>query len=295
VSLEANREALRRLENLLRRFQLGLSEVTDTARFMRSENRSTEFCERMRRSEQYLELALDAMEGRTVEGQMDEETHEVKGWLRTRLGGLVTHLTAGALHGEREESHDPGADDSSAQDGPDGTTPEGEVVHVCGDGRALGVPDLLATLQAHGKTGVLRVEHPDETIVLHIDGGELVHAYSECSPAGVRLGEILVAQGALTEERLQSVLFCHVASPRKIGEILRLGEVVSEEQLHAAVGYQIQELFHRLWSRPEATYRFDPVLPSSSDEGAKWSLTSLLLESACRSDERDRGEQRRAS
>jgi len=159
-----------------------------------------------------------------------------------------------------------------------------------GDCTSMPVPDLLAMLQAQGKTGVLTITHTVETINLHFDRGELVHAYSEHPPEGMRLGEILLKQGAITQKKLNSVLFDQFsAAKRQIGDVLRECEMVTDEELEQALTQQVQELFHRLFRLADAVFRFSPGLPPAPENRARRNVVQLLLESARIHDEREAG------
>ena len=54
---------------------------------------------------------------------------------------------------------------------------------------------MLGLLQIQSKTGVLSVNVGLEVISVVFDEGDIIHAWSDNSPPGTRLGNILVAQG----------------------------------------------------------------------------------------------------
>ena len=157
---------------------------------------------------------------------------------------------------------------------------------LVGDCDSLPVSDLLAMLQGQTKTGILKINHEQENVILHLYDGQLVHAYSESSPPQERLGEILVRRGALTRARLESVLFCHTASPLRFGEILTNGDVVTFEELEGALVEQVQGLFNRVFEMRGASFHFEPGLPDVEENRARLNLMQLLLESARLVDER---------
>lgn len=327
MSLDCH-EDLYQLTDLARRFQKSLRQVTEGARYRRDGPRMDELSEHIRRSRAYLELALAALEGRGEQGGDSEDSGAASSatpasdsaWVQDKVAGLARYLTKGA--GIDVPGDDPPAEGLELDDeviglaegndapwpppmvhGRDGmiTIPlQDEEVNAedtepvlpgfSGDCASLPVPDLLAMLQAQGKTGVLTISHTVETINLHFDRGELVHAYSEHPPEGMRLGEILLEQGAITQKNLNSVLFDQFsASTRQIGDVLRDCGVVTDEELEQALTLQVQELFHRLFRLADAVFRFTPGLPPAPENRARRNVVQLLLESARVHDERQAG------
>lgn len=271
MSQAQNTEALAKLDAALRRLKKLTERCRDSSRFRNSPERSAELVRQVRQAARYAELASDALELEATPSASET------GWLGSRVSSLVRYLTKATP--DAPEAPEP---------------PRGPAVHegsgLKGHCASLSIPDLLAMLQGQGKTGVLRVEHPAETIVLHLSQGQLVHAFSENTPDGSRLGQILVRQGALDQERLDSVLFCHGATPRKLGEILLEGRIVDPADLETALSEQVQELFHRLFVMQEAQFHFQPGLPAATEESrARMNVIQLLLESARVHDERQAG------
>lgn len=275
MSQDKNRNAIEQLRSLHRRLEARLALAEETARFRRSPDRSARFVEKVERATSLLELAIEAIDGR------DEEIEDVSnGWLASRMGGLVRYLRGG-VDGEPDGQ------------GPRAPLPSTDITNLeipknglVGDCDSLPVSDLLAMLQGQTKTGILKINHEQENVILHLYDGQLVHAYSESSPPQERLGEILVRRGALTRARLESVLFCHTASPLRFGEILTSGDVVTFEELEGALVEQVQGLFNRVFEMRGASFHFEPGLPDVEENRARLNLMQLLLESARLVDER---------
>lgn len=287
-----NLEEIRLLSDQARQFQNTLRRLTEGTRFRRSPERALEFRANLRRARTFLELAERALEGRDTDQSDDGPRPE--GWLQSKVANLARYLAGGVqadaakpLPGKvtASELEAIGEREHALR-----TRTEGGFGGACS---SIGVPDLLAMMQAMGKTGVLRVSHPNEDVLLHFEDGDLVHAFSERTPGHLRLGELLVQQGALDRERLESVLFCQPGEKR-LGDVLTEGRIVTEEQLEAAVAHQVQQLFHRMFGYHDATFRFEPGLPPV-DEGsrARRNVIQLLLESARHNDESARGDEGR--
>ena len=135
---------------------------------------------------------------------------------------------------------------------------------------------------------VARPAAAGQFVFLAIAFGALVHAFSHRSPPGLRLGEVLVRQGALGTEDLSAALEEHGRTGAALGEVLMRGGWVRPEDLRAALSEQVRELFRRLWTHADARYAFQQCAPSGAERAA-WNVTQLLLEGARREDERRAG------
>jgi hypothetical protein len=161
-----------------------------------------------------------------------------------------------------------------------------ELLH--GHSRTVSIPDLLSFLHMQRKTGVLRVVSPDEVISVHFEEGDLVGAVSSNSPPGCLLGEILVDQGALRRQQLDSFLVFHTRAEGHMGAALEVRELVTEEQLDRALTRQVQLLFHRLLAEDEAVFEFREGELHDLPSETRLNVTRLLLESARHLDEHRR-------
>lgn len=169
---------------------------------------------------------------------------------------------------------------------PQVTTEAKEVVDMYGSGEAIGIPELLSFLETIGKSGRLEVVSKREKISIVLLEGQVVHACSDTSPAGSRLGDILVRQGATTEEKLQEFVRNHVHEGEHFGERVVQEGIASREELQNALEFQIRELFCRMFDTHDATFRFFDGRTNPHKLGVHMNLTRLLLESSFEADER---------
>ncbi len=158
-------------------------------------------------------------------------------------------------------------------------------VPMTGNTESIPLPGLLFFLQEHGKTGTLNVVTDSEVFTLEFESGELVHASSDNSPEGCRLGEILVQHGAIARKHLHTVLAKYTKLPGRLGTALTRGEIVSREQLRVALEHQIQELFDRLLRAQNAYFHFTDGKLDGNDGGVRMNVTKLLMESVRRQDD----------
>jgi hypothetical protein len=155
---------------------------------------------------------------------------------------------------------------------------------LSGSSSVISVPEIVGMLQIHEKSGLLRVVTKTETIFMGLENGDLVYAYSDNSPPGFRLGQILVDQGAIDQARLNAFLAQHSADQGKLGEALERGELVTKEALRQAIEYQAQQLFFRA-QESSAFYSFTPGEPATWGFTVRVAVVRLLLESARLQDE----------
>ncbi len=154
-----------------------------------------------------------------------------------------------------------------------------------GDTRCIAVPELISCLSVGCKSGMLYVMMSKEVITLWFMDGNLINAVSNHNPEGTRLGDILVSRGILKQKKLNKFLATHQNSTSRMGEALLREDVVTKEELREALHEQVQQLFHRLSTDEQATYRFHEGLSESLEHDYTLNVTHLLLESARQADE----------
>ncbi|MCP3917114.1 MAG: DUF4388 domain-containing protein [bacterium] len=249
------------------RVAIRVREVERGARFQRSDDRAESLTERVRRARSLLELVINSLDG-SNDKENDGDTASEGTWLRGKIKTLSSFLAGGATAEPRDgawKARQPATSErkaSPALKGRLGTTT---------------ITDLMSFLQVSARTGTLTLVHPDENVCMEFIDGRLVRATSDNMPPESRLGEILVAQGALDEARLKSILFCTASTKTLMGEALRRGDVVTEEQLRSALEEQFVVMFKRVLDRKDARFTFDECAIESMDgEGAYWTVTELL-------------------
>lgn len=145
-------------------------------------------------------------------------------------------------------------------------------------------PDLITFLSSLRQTGVLVVATPVESFVLEFEAGDIVHAHSDGAPVGQRLGDILVAEGAVTRAQLDAALASD--APIRIGLHLWEAGQVTHDQLLAALTRQIRMQFARLFDLPPLQFTFWTGPPVRAQRKLRLPVTGLLLDSARVADER---------
>ena len=145
------------------------------------------------------------------------------------------------------------------------------------------VPDFIGFLCAQRKTGILELTTPAATFSLELEGGDIVHAHSNHTPQGQRIGDILVAQNSIEREVLEEI--CKSLGGTRLGEVLLEKNLVTPEALLSALEFQIQLLFNRMFEAATLGFTFWDGPPIHAYKRVRLSATSLLLEGARVSDE----------
>jgi len=142
------------------------------------------------------------------------------------------------------------------------------------------VSELLSFLSISRKTGTLWIHTPRETFLVEMKNGALVHATSDQTPQGMRIGDLLVMSGALPADRVEALVADARAAGVSLGTFLVKHGHVTTEALEAVLSKQVQNLFHRLITSENAVYRFQEGRAGVERNDLKLSVTGLLLESA---------------
>lgn len=144
-------------------------------------------------------------------------------------------------------------------------------------------PDLLGFLSQQRKTGLLEVATSDEVFAIEFDAGDIVHARVSPPMVEQRLGDVLVAIGAVERETLEEVT--EGKSNEKLGELLLRGGHVTQDQLLEALKTQIQILFNRLFAARAVRFSFWIGPPMLAEGSMRMNAMALILEGARTFDE----------
>lgn len=198
---------------------------------------------------------------------------------RAQAGGTASPASEGGFFGRLKRS----------LRGPDRRAQEKGDEGLQGNSWTIAIPELIGFLSNARKTGALWVHAPGEIFLLQIRDGVLVHATSDRTPEGERLGEILVEAGALSAEDLATFLK-GAQTAEMLGIALYREQRISEEQLLDALTIQAQRLFHRMLSTRHCVFRFQEGAQILVEHHVRLNVMQLLLETARTFDERTKGE-----
>ena len=149
--------------------------------------------------------------------------------------------------------------------------------------------DVVNMLSVAGWTGELSVEAPGATFRITLHRGGLENASSSLDSH--RLGELLVAQGAIAREQLAACLGAQRGRLR-IGELLVRKGVISRDALFDALRNQAQEIFYCALLTERGRFCFSEPAADAEPPPIAFHLPiqHLVLEGARRIDERVRAQ-----
>jgi tetratricopeptide (TPR) repeat protein len=154
--------------------------------------------------------------------------------------------------------------------------------------RELGIHDVFHLLDLGRETGVLtvtsRIRQNHGTV--HFSGGAVVHAVIGSNPHP--LGEVLLRAGRIAEADLQRARgMQHRGDERRLGEILMAIGALTRGELERYVRQQIAEVVFEIMNWREGYFSFaeGSLDDSGFEAGVRLPTTSLLLEAARRIEE----------
>lgn len=155
-----------------------------------------------------------------------------------------------------------------------------------GNSWTISLSELLGFLAYGRKAGVLWVDTLEENYMLVLEEGRLLHATSDRTPAGLRLGETLVGFGFLTRRQLERFLARREDGQKLIaGQDLIEAGMISDDELLSALAYQVQQLFYRLVTTKNAVFRFREGMEVALAHKVTLDINQLLLQTAAIQDE----------
>jgi hypothetical protein len=156
---------------------------------------------------------------------------------------------------------------------------------LCGMSPPIGIESLLGLLGTLHKTGVLRIRTEDATFMISVVQGDVVHGVCDPRPESELLGNILLARGAISAERLRRFFEERGPSTTRLVDALDREELVSTQALQEALAHQMQQLFDRLLVARSAEWCFHEGEATLCYVKMRVNVTSVLLESARKHDE----------
>jgi hypothetical protein len=130
-------------------------------------------------------------------------------------------------------------------------------VALQGSIKDFGLPDIFQLIGLQRKTGVLTLTHGGENVTVTFENGMVVNADSSAKRIEDRLGNLLVKQGRLSEEKLEEVLQKQKATLQRLGHILTSGGYISQKDLQTALQVQVSQNVFKLFRWKEGDYNFE--------------------------------------
>lgn len=134
-------------------------------------------------------------------------------------------------------------------------------IQPTGNTRSIPLPEILQRLQQTKATGTLTLCRQNVKKCVHLKSGQIIFATS--TDAHDRLGEMLVRNGFLSNEKLDAALklYQRNAGLKKIGAVLVESGFVSPKDLFAGLKTQVKCIIYSLFQWDDAEYHFEQHLP----------------------------------
>lgn len=150
----------------------------------------------------------------------------------------------------------------------------------------VGLADICQLLAMGRKTGCLSLTDRSNFGYIYFEGGRVIYASVLNRPD--RLGELLVRNSVITPTDLSTAMDEQSRQRgRRLGQILVDNGALSEDEMHQYVRLQIEEAVYHLFAWNQGSFHFDPG--QSPDEEGLFLVSipaeNLLLEGARRVDE----------
>lgn len=155
-----------------------------------------------------------------------------------------------------------------------------------GDLIDLPLQDILYVISSHGKSGLLTLTTQSHDISLRFDRGAVASVTT--SDASLKIGQLLVAQGYVTEEQIEQALGLQSVNPdsARIGDLLIEVGYVTREQIQDAVNAQLEASIFRILVQSGGTFSFHPTTQVETDPIASGiRLESMVLNAMRLADE----------
>jgi tetratricopeptide (TPR) repeat protein len=156
---------------------------------------------------------------------------------------------------------------------------------IKGSLKEASLPDVIQLLFLGRRSGCLSVADRQRHGSIYFEDGWIT--YAAIVNRRDRLGDMLLASGALTREQLDQALALQATAPgRRIGELLVSLGLLSPADLRRFIRLQVEEAVYSLFSWSTGQFSFDAgVRPEVEETLDRINPESLLLEGARRIDE----------
>ncbi|MFU8857340.1 MAG: DUF4388 domain-containing protein [Deferrisomatales bacterium] len=144
---------------------------------------------------------------------------------------------------------------------------------------SFGVSEILQLISHQGKTGSLEVETADGVARLRFRDGRLLEAWPDRRMPAELLGTLLVRSGLITSAQLEHALRVQRQSLRRVGDILVASGALRAEDFQTVLSLQHRETAYRLLRLRQGKFRFVPEAVEA-EEGVSVPLevAELLME-----------------
>ena len=121
----------------------------------------------------------------------------------------------------------------------------------------FGLPDIFQLIGLQRKTGILTLTSETESITVTFENGMVVMADSSSKRLEDRIGNVLVKQGKLGQERLEEALDVQKQTLQRLGHILTTNSFITSKDLKEALQTQVSQIVFRVFRWRDGHYNFN--------------------------------------
>lgn len=155
---------------------------------------------------------------------------------------------------------------------------------LTGNLESFQLANILQLLHNERKTGALQVKDKERWINVIFQDGSIVYAMS--SHHHYRLGNLLLARGAITVEQLEQCLAIGKEIKQALGKVLVSHNYISIDQLAVFIRSQVEEILYSMFFWQTGSFEFrDARLNLSGMVVTKLEVMEVMLEASRRIDE----------
>ncbi len=153
-----------------------------------------------------------------------------------------------------------------------------------GDFATMPLPDLLQWLSLSQKTGILILKRGEVVKEIYFRDGKIISSSS--NDPREYFGQFLLAYGKLTEEELLRAFARQAETGIKLGRILVMEELLTEDEIQRYLRVKAEETVYDLFLWEQGEFKFYNDVPAQgSHVPIAMEVTSILMEGTRRSDE----------
>lgn len=149
----------------------------------------------------------------------------------------------------------------------------------------FGLPDIFQLIGLQRKTGVLTLERERDRVEIRFIDGHVVGADDRGLRTEDLLGTVLVRTGRISEAQRDAALAVQRNTLQRLGYVLVANAAISEEELRDALHAQVTQIVYRTFRWRTGSYRFDAASHVEAEDCLPISAESILMEGARMVDE----------
>ncbi len=149
----------------------------------------------------------------------------------------------------------------------------------------FGIADILQLIGQQQKTGVLTLTRKDDSVAVSFKDGNIVRAETTHRNRKELIGSMLVAAQLVSEQQLEFALETQKRTLQRLGDVLVSQGVITEQKFKHMVQLQTSETLFRLFGWKSGTYEFEQKDVETDATLVPLRAESVLMEGFRRVDE----------